>query len=77
MRVQCSPRFLVGCRLFILLLLPSCRKSGTAKPSLRILCGVSMAQPIQEIGQAFGRKHNIEVVYDMGGLETLLPRVLM
>lgn len=36
-----------------------------------------MAQPIQEIGQAFGRKHNIEVVYDMGGLETLLPRVLM
>jgi molybdate transport system substrate-binding protein len=57
-----------------------CRPSGNApaaKPTLRVLCGSSMAAPIQEIGQQFSRRHGLALEYDLGGSETLLPKILM
>jgi ABC-type molybdate transport system substrate-binding protein len=54
-----------------------CRPAAPAQePVLRILCGSSMAQPIQEIGAAFARQHDAVVEYDIGGSETLLPKIL-
>jgi len=62
--------------LVITLVMASCRDVTPKKSSLRILCGSSMAQPIQEIGDQFAKSQGVEVIYDLGGSETLLPRVL-
>jgi molybdenum ABC transporter molybdate-binding protein len=43
---------------------------------LRVLCGSSMAAPAQEAGQLFQAQHRIKVMFDLGGSETLLPRIL-
>jgi molybdate transport system substrate-binding protein len=71
-------KYLVKGVVFSMLVAVSCRDGApkSTQPSLRILCGSSMAQPIQEIGQQFAKTHGIDVIYDMGGAETLLPRVL-
>ena len=53
------------------------RPSPSQAPAeLRILCGSSMSEPVQEIGRVFAERRKAQVVYDMGGSETLLPRVL-
>lgn len=51
-----------------------CGRAGPAQ--LRVLCGSSMAAPIQELGQEFGRVHGVTVEFDLGGSETLLPKIL-
>jgi molybdate transport system substrate-binding protein len=48
-----------------------------AKPTLRVLCGSSMAAPIQEIGRQFARRQGLALEYDLGGSETLLPKILL
>mgnify|MGYP001596119087 CR=1 FL=1 len=54
------------------------REAGPArKPAeLRVLCGSSMAAPAQTIGPLFREKRGVEVLIDLGGSETLLPRIL-
>ncbi len=48
--------------------------SGRSGP-LRVLCGSSMATPAQVIGPLFTAQSGIEVILDLGGSETLFPRV--
>lgn len=43
---------------------------------LRVLCGSSMAAPIQELAREFGITNGIDVALDTGGSETLLPKIL-
>ncbi len=45
------------------------------QPALRVLCGSSMATPIQEVQRLFEAEHG-RIAVDLGGSETLLPRVL-
>jgi molybdate transport system substrate-binding protein len=50
---------------------------GGDKPGpLRVLCGSSMAKPGQEMCRLFKDRHGVQVLVDLGGSETLLPRVL-
>lgn len=44
--------------------------------TLRVLCGSSMAAPVQEVGRQFADAYQVPVEYDLGGSETLLPRIL-
>ncbi len=44
--------------------------------TLRVLCGSSMAEPIQEIGRRFASQEGLVLEYDLGGSETLLPKIL-
>lgn len=46
------------------------------KPRLRVLCGSSMATPGQEIARTFADRHSAVAECDLGGSETLLPKVL-
>ena len=49
----------------------------SSKPvELRILCGSSMAAPGQEIVRLFKQQQAIPAFLDLGGSETLLPRIL-
>jgi molybdate transport system substrate-binding protein len=50
------------------------RESGNR---VRVLCGTSMAQPMQEIADAFKEAKGVVVEFDLGGSETLLPKVLL
>ncbi|MBI2440472.1 MAG: substrate-binding domain-containing protein [Lentisphaerae bacterium] len=62
------------------ILASGCRdKSGQAAgpPTLHVLCGSSMAMPARELGRRFESNHQVEVVFDLGGSETLLPKILM
>ncbi|MFI5380438.1 MAG: molybdate ABC transporter substrate-binding protein [Tepidisphaerales bacterium] len=62
-----------------LLLAAGCHRRTAPNPApqeLRILCGSSMSEPVQEIGRVFSEQHQAQVVYDMGGSETLLPKVV-
>ncbi len=43
---------------------------------LRVLCGSSMAAPMQELAPQFGAARKTRVEFDLGGSETLLPRIL-
>lgn len=43
---------------------------------LRVLCGSSMATPAQALCRRFKETQGVEVWVDLGGSETLLPRVL-
>jgi len=54
--------------------LPGCKRTEPAR--LRVLCGSSMSAPIQELAREFGRTHGVEVEIDLGGSETLLPKIL-
>lgn len=58
----------------LLLIVGGCQPPPPTK--LRVLCGSSMAAPVQEIGKAFAAAYRVEVEYDFGGAETLHPRVL-
>ncbi len=50
--------------------------TGSPESGLRVLCGSSMAAPIQELGRQFAEARKIEIEYDLGGSETLLPKIL-
>jgi ABC-type molybdate transport system substrate-binding protein len=60
--------------LALALLAGGCGRTEPAR--LRVLCGSSMAGPVQEIVREFTERHGIGVDIDLGGSETLLPRVL-
>ena len=49
---------------------------GRPESELRILCGSSMATPVQEIVPVFKGKDGPSVLLDLGGSETLLPRIV-
>lgn len=51
--------------------------AGCGRPTanLRVLCGSSMAEPVQEIGKDFAAREGVPVEYDLGGSETLLPKI--
>lgn len=57
------------------LLIASCSRPATS-PQLRILCGSSMAKPTRKIADAFTAARGVGVEFDLGGSETLLPKVL-
>jgi molybdenum ABC transporter molybdate-binding protein len=60
-----------------LLTASGCRKQlATEHASLRVLCGSSMATPAQVIGPLFTAQSGTEILFDLGGSETLLPRIL-
>jgi molybdate transport system substrate-binding protein len=50
-------------------------KSAKRSAELRVLCGSSMATPAQVVGELFRTNHQVEVTFDLGGSETLLPKV--
>jgi molybdate transport system substrate-binding protein len=52
---------------------------GQHEPDNRIhvLCGTSMALPMKEIADAFTKAKGVVVEFDLGGSETLLPKVLV
>jgi ABC-type molybdate transport system substrate-binding protein len=50
------------------------RESGNR---VRVLCGTSMAQPMKDIAESFKKAQGAEVEFDLGGSETLLPKVLL
>lgn len=54
------------------------REAETAKKPapLRVLCGSSMAAPGQILCDRFKKAQGVEVLVDLGGSETLLPRIL-
>ena len=56
-------------------LVPGCSKPTPTK-QLRILCGNSMAKPMQQIADAFKAANGVTVEFDLGGSETLLPKVI-
>ena len=55
-------------------LITGCGRTEPAR--LRVLCGSSMSAPIQELAREFGRVNGVEVDIDLGGSETLLPKIL-
>jgi len=63
----------------LLALVPGCGGPPAITPpgaKLRVLCGSSMAAPMHEIAREFAAARRIEVEFDLGGSETLLPRIL-
>ena len=65
--------FFAGTLLLALLLTVGCRRPQPA--SVRVLCGSSMAAPMKELAQEFTQKNGVVVEFDMGGSETLLPKI--
>lgn len=65
---------LITALLFLASWLSGCKR--TEPERLRVLCGSSMSAPIQELAREFGRVHGVEVDLDLGGSETLLPKIL-
>lgn len=66
-------------RFFLALLmlasgLTGCNRTEPAR--VRVLCGSSMSAPIRELAREFGRTHGVELEIDLGGSETLLPKIL-
>jgi len=63
--------------LLLSVLLPCfCLSCNRRDRELRILCGSSMAEPGQRIGNDFAKQRGVEAIFDLGGSETLLPRIL-
>jgi molybdate transport system substrate-binding protein len=61
------------------LLLGGCSREGprpVQRAELRVLCGSSMAAPAEALCRQFKADTGIEVLVDLGGSETLLPRLL-
>jgi molybdate transport system substrate-binding protein len=46
------------------------------KSKLRVLCGSSMAAPAQELAKQFAAARQAQIEFDLGGSETLLPKIL-
>ena len=61
------------------MVLAGCSRSSQAPKTtteLRVLCGSSMAGPMGELGGRFKALQGVEVAVDLGGSETLLPKIL-
>lgn len=58
----------------LLLILTGCGQPEAGN-RVRVLCGNSMAQPMKNIAEAFQEARGIDVEFDLGGSETLLPKV--
>lgn len=58
----------------LLLNLAGCGQTESGR-RVRVLCGTSMAQPMKRIADAFREAKSIDVEFDLGGSETLLPKV--
>lgn len=56
------------------LLTVGCGQRGPAD-RVTVLCGNSMAQPMKDIAAAFKEAKGTDVEFDLGGSETLLPKV--
>lgn len=56
------------------LLAGACRR--TEPDRVRVLCGSSMAAPMKEVAQQFTVQTGVPVEFDLGGSETLLPKIL-
>ena len=52
----------------------SCSRPGPG--TLRVLCGSSMAAPMKELAKDYTQKTGAVVEFDLGGSETLLPKIL-
>ncbi|HEY5914121.1 MAG TPA: substrate-binding domain-containing protein [Verrucomicrobiae bacterium] len=64
---------------WISLLAGSCSREASSPgkpPELRVLCGSSMATPAQILCRRFKENQRVEALLDLGGSETLLPRIL-
>jgi molybdate transport system substrate-binding protein len=64
---------------WILLLAGGCSRDAQTPEKaaeLRVLCGSSMAEPAQILCRRFKEAQRVEVLVDLGGSETLLPRIL-
>ena len=60
-------------------LVVSCDRTPGPQPpeaKLRVLCGSSMAAPMQELGRQYTAAQRVQIEFDLGGSETLLPRIL-
>lgn len=68
---------IILCSLFATgtLLLSSCQSKKEPSSVLRILCGSSFAEPSQEIGRQFKEERGVPVEFDLGGCETLYPKI--
>jgi molybdate transport system substrate-binding protein len=56
-----------------------CGKQPAPQPpqsKLRVLCGSSMATPVQELAKQFAADRHAQIEFDLGGSETLLPKIL-
>ena len=65
--------------VWIVVLAGGCSRESQSpdKPAeLRALCGSSMATPAQILCRRFKEKQGVGVLVDLGGSETLLPRIL-
>lgn len=59
--------------------LAGCGKTDAPQAStdtLRVLCGNSMSAPVEELGKLFAEQNGVKIEYDLGGSETLLPKIL-
>ena len=77
LRISDFPRAFII--LFASLLWTGCNQNPTApapEASLRVLCGSSMAAPMQELAPKFTAEHKAPIEFDLGGSETLLPKIL-
>lgn len=71
-------RLALACPFTLLLaslLLAGCRKAPETA-ALRVLCGSSMAAPMQELNRQFTETRGVAIECDLGGSETLLPKIL-
>ncbi len=75
---QQRPFSLLVVMLGLAIVAGGCGRSPTSPPEakLRILCGSSMAAPVQELATQFATNHHAQVEFDLGGSETLLPKIL-
>ncbi|MFZ5829531.1 MAG: extracellular solute-binding protein [Planctomycetota bacterium] len=46
-----------------------------AAARMMVLCGSSMVAPVKELGESFAEGKDLTIEYDLGGSETLLPKV--
>lgn len=61
-------------------LLASCdqKESGkeqSAEKELLLYCGAGIRPPADELAETFGRKHNVKIITDYAGSETLLSKI--
>jgi molybdate transport system substrate-binding protein len=70
--------FLLALALGSALLGAGCGQGPTPTPAthLRVLCGSSMAGPVQELAKQFTAARQAQIDFDLGGSETLLPKIL-
>lgn len=73
--IQSRWRGAAGLSVAMAVLVAGCGEPASSK-RLHVLCGSSMAQPMQKIADAFKAARGAVVEFDLGGSETLLPRVL-